>query len=130
MKSILLFSALSAARAEYEAIAGYVPASDVTEHAKIDLDYEAIDEATESGEWDAAWAHYSEGGHSVKGEGFRTLRGFSKDLSGEAMFDEYMAYYGNAAYADDYVRAAQGRKRVRNSQLQRLLSRSFSTRFG
>ena len=30
----------------------------------------------------------------------------------------------------DVVRAAQGSKRVRNSQLQRLLSRPFSTRFG
>ena len=28
------------------------------------------------------------------------------------------------------LRTVQGRKRVRNSQLQRLLSRSFSTRFG
>ena len=52
------------------------------------------------------WAAYSEGGNSVKGEGFRTVRGFSKSLAGEAAYDEYFAYHQNDKYADDYVRAA------------------------
>ena len=36
----------------------------------------------------------------------RTLRGFSKDLSGERMYDLYNAYYGSTTYADDWVTAA------------------------
>ena len=90
----------------YSRIGGYKPATDVTPHAAIDLDVLDFEAALEAGEWDAAWAVYADGAHSAKGDGLRTLRGFSKDLSGEKTFDEYMAYHQNAKYADDYVRAA------------------------
>ena len=56
--------------------------------------------------WDDAWAMYAEGGNSVKGEGYRTIRGFSKDLTGEAAYDEQVAYWGDLRYADDLIRGA------------------------
>ena len=40
-------------------IAGYVPGSNVTEHAKIDLDQEAMMAALKSGDWDEAKAKYA-----------------------------------------------------------------------
>ncbi|KAH8046027.1 hypothetical protein JL720_16503 [Aureococcus anophagefferens] len=86
--------------------ASYAPYTDIAPHAAIDLDVLDFEAALEAGEWDAAWAVYADGAHSAKGDGLRTLRGFSKDLSGEKTFDEYMAYHQNAKYADDYVRAA------------------------
>ena len=36
----------------------------------------------------------------------RTLKGFSKDLTGEPMYDMYNTYYGSTTYADDFVMAA------------------------
>ncbi|KAK7238880.1 hypothetical protein SO694_00026043 [Aureococcus anophagefferens] len=84
----------------------HVPYTDIAPHAAIDLDVLDFEAALEAGEWDAAWAVYADGAHSAKGDGLRTLRGFSEDLSGEKTFDEYMAYHQNAKYADDYVRAA------------------------
>ena len=108
MKSYLIIVALAIganADGHTDDIATYQPASDVEEHAKIDLDFRDFRTQLEQGDWDDAWAAYADGGNSVKGDGFRTLRGFSKDLSGEATFDEYMAYHGNAKYADDYIRA-------------------------
>ncbi|KAJ8598837.1 hypothetical protein CTAYLR_008535 [Chrysophaeum taylorii] len=102
----------AAATSGYTAIASYVPISDVTVHAAIDLDVAAMDEALDAAEWDTAWSSYADGGNSVKSYDsagtptYRTVRGFSTDLSGEATYDEYYAYHGNALYADDYIRAA------------------------
>ena len=63
--------------------------------------------------------HYTEGGSSCKtwaasSSGwpygtcttYRTLQGFSKDLSGEPMYEIYNAYWGSTTYADDFVSAA------------------------
>ena len=38
----------------------------------------------------------------------RTLKGFSKDLSGERLYDLYSSYYGSKTYANDWVSAALG----------------------
>jgi hypothetical protein len=37
---------------------------------------------------------------------YRTLKGFSKDLTGEPMYDIYNNYWGSTTYADDFVSAA------------------------
>ena len=85
-------------------IANYVPASDVTQHARIDLDVRAT--SARAGAFDEAWNYYANGEYSTKGEGLRTVRGFSKSLAGEAAYDEYVAYWGDEMYADNYIRAA------------------------
>eukprot|EP00633_Aureoumbra_lagunensis_P003498 CAMPEP_0197301794 /NCGR_PEP_ID=MMETSP0890-20130614/50624_1 /TAXON_ID=44058 ORGANISM="Aureoumbra lagunensis, Strain CCMP1510" /NCGR_SAMPLE_ID=MMETSP0890 /ASSEMBLY_ACC=CAM_ASM_000533 /LENGTH=1198 /DNA_ID=CAMNT_0042781187 /DNA_START=143 /DNA_END=3739 /DNA_ORIENTATION=- len=91
----------------YGLLASYAPVSDVTEHSKIDLDVYDLSQALENFQWDTAWDAYDLGGNSQKGDAFRTLRGFSKDLSGEPTYDEFIAYHeGDALYADKYVRAA------------------------
>ena len=85
--------------------ASYEPLTDVTEHAKIDLDVAAFSSAAGAGDFDAAWTLYADGANSAKGSGLRTVRGFSKSLAGEAAYDEYVAYWGDEMYADNYIRA-------------------------
>ena len=94
-----------AVQAPFGTYASYVPYTDIAPHAAIDLDMRAFSDRMQAEDWDGAWEIYDQGGNSVKGDGFRTLRGFSKDLSGEPTYDEFLAYHGNARYADDYVRA-------------------------
>ena len=99
----------------FDPIAGYVPASNVLEHNKIDLDVQLIDAhlggtdaAFETYQLSAnnAWRVYKKGASSAKGDGLRTLRGFSKALPGEATYEEYFAYHNDSLYADAYVRGA------------------------
>jgi hypothetical protein len=107
MNKLLLALALTSAAAEvFPAIASFVPGSDVTEHAAIDVDVSEMIDALAAGDWVGAWAKYSEGGNSRKGDGFRTVRGFSKDLPGEQAFLDQKAYFGDAMYADNYIRGA------------------------
>lgn len=40
---------------EYTPIAGYYPASDVTQHSRIDLDVAAASSAASAADWDLAW---------------------------------------------------------------------------
>ena len=96
-------------------IAGYATVADVTEHAKIDLDVAAMGAAMGAKDADgnlapnyaAAKAAYTTGGNSFKTvDVARTLKGFSKDMTGERPYDEYAAYYGSTTYADDFVTAA------------------------
>ncbi|KAH8045120.1 hypothetical protein JL721_12703 [Aureococcus anophagefferens] len=94
-----------AVQAPFGTYASYVPYTDIAPHAAIDLDMRAFSDRMQAEDWDGAWEIYDQGGNSAKGDGFRTLRGFSKDLSGEPTYDEFLAYHGNAKYADDYVRA-------------------------
>ena len=54
---------------------------------------------------------------------------FSCPCAGNRMF-HHEGEVAVAAVARERGSLYQGRKRVRNSQLQRLISRSFSTRFG
>ena len=57
--------------------------------------------------WAAAKSVYENGFYSFKSSAVkRTLQGFSKDLSGERVYDLYSAYYGSKTYADDWVSAA------------------------
>ena len=88
--------------------------SDVSSHAKIDLD---IKEITDAGsDWGMAAKIYSEGKNSVKSSGEkRTLKGFSASyaVEGSSMQDEPMAklvnaFWGRFDYADKVVSAALG----------------------
>ena len=53
-------------------IANYVPASDVTQHARIDLDVRAMSARAGAGAFDEAWNYYANGEYSTKGEGLRS----------------------------------------------------------
>jgi hypothetical protein len=88
-------------------LAGYTFASDCTQHALIDLDVQDMDQCFDTTyDYACAKTAYTTGGNSVKGTGFRTVQGFSKDLTGEAMYDVYNGYWGSTTYADDQVVAA------------------------
>merc|ERR1719271_677721 len=59
-------------------IVGYVPASDVIEHNKIDLDVQSLAQLWNADDYAGAYAVYADGENSAKGAGMRTLKGFSK----------------------------------------------------
>jgi hypothetical protein len=104
--ALALALAAGAAAETFAPIASYVPGSDVTPHAMIDLDIkEMIDELGE-GDWAAAWDLYANGKNSAKGAGLRTVRGFSKNLPDEPAYAEFFDYFGSETYADDYVLGA------------------------
>lgn len=90
--------------------------SDVSSHAKIDLDIKEIMDAVGKADWGTAAKIYVEGKNSVKSSGEkRTLQGFSKSYAAEgtAKQDEPMAklvnaFWGRFDYADKVVSAALG----------------------
>lgn len=57
-------AALRGRRLSYDTIAGYEPTSDVSEHAKIDLDLEQMIDYLESGDFTSAQDVYENGAHS------------------------------------------------------------------
>ena len=61
-------------------MAGFTPATDVSDHAMIDLDMTAINNAMGDGDYATANDIYNNGANSVKGTGYRTLAGFSKSV--------------------------------------------------
>ena len=91
----------------YNAIAGYVPGSDVVPHSQVDLDMQAMITDTSAAEWSLAYSHYHAGGNSVKSSGaIRTIRGFSTAFSkmdNEPLFKIYKSYWGIGDYADNFV---------------------------
>lgn len=99
--------------ADYAAIAGYIPNSDVVAHSLLDLDMKEIDEEagkeTEAG-FAAAFTRYDEGLNSEKTEELRTIRGFStsaqEKLASEKWFKVYAAYWGAEDYADQFTSSA------------------------
>ena len=69
-------------------IAGYTPGSDVTKHANLDLDQQALVQALKGGtpNWELAEDWYAVGGYSLSGKapnGFRTMKGFSTGAEGK-----------------------------------------------
>ena len=90
-------------------IASYAPPTNVVEHAEIDLDQEEIEtelkKKTDAG-YAAAKTIYDDGKYSTKSSGMRPISGFSKDLSGEPLFDEFKAYYGDDKFSDIWVTGA------------------------
>jgi len=98
--------------ADYPAIAGYAPASDVTGHNAIDLDQAIVALGPTDGNFSNMIDAYSVGGNSVKGSGsIRTLQGFSTGLYDKAAgiepyFDKQVAYFDDNFYGDSIVSAA------------------------
>ncbi|CAN0393198.1 unnamed protein product, partial [Scytosiphon promiscuus] len=121
---------------DFAAIAGYIPVSDVSEHAELDLDVETLeteaDKLSEEG-FTAAYAIYSDGANSLssyvitwspltlrlllchascsdKNGSMRTVQGFSTEasgkLSGETYYDMWVDFWGFGDYADRFTGAA------------------------
>lgn len=108
-----LFSGVSSTT---QYLAGYQTASDVQNHANIDLDQKAIEDCKSDfasmddgyDDWEAcATKYYTEGGNSAKGDGYRTIQGFS--TSGPDKFtdltpaNKFLAYYSTYEYADNFI---------------------------
>ncbi|KAH8096520.1 hypothetical protein JL720_3896 [Aureococcus anophagefferens] len=55
-------------------------------------------------DWDGAWRSTTRAATRPRATASDAPR-LLKDLSGEPTYDEFLAYHGNAKYADDYVRA-------------------------
>jgi len=94
-------------------LANYAPVSDVSSHMAVDLDVASASGHFKAADWAAGWAVYADGENSVKktnadtGEvTYRTMRGFSKSLAGEAAYDKFFAFHADEKYADNYIRAA------------------------
>ena len=117
--------------------------------AKLLFPVDDNDKAAAAGDQRAAPHHVDDNAESLpppqpqaadaaNASSWASLRGLAATSFGSAK--EGLTSLGSAALTaagqlGDVVKeqmggASQGRKRVRNSQLQRLLSRSFSTRFG
>jgi hypothetical protein len=84
--------------------------TDVTEHARIDLDQLEFATLLKAGDWAGAWDIYSHGRHSHKSQSMRTLQGFSTNISASKAdappYRLFVDFYGSPTYADDFVRAA------------------------
>lgn len=89
---------------------GYTFASDVAEHAKIDLDQKMMETTTDNFKWSDANAIYSNGKHSSKSTAQRTLKGFStsaaEKMKNEGYFQLFQRYWNDPKYADSFVSQA------------------------
>ncbi|CAN0041796.1 unnamed protein product, partial [Hapterophycus canaliculatus] len=101
------------ASGDFEAIAGYTPVSDVSEHAALDQDMAVMeaeaDKRSDEG-FAAAYTIYSVGANSAKSDSTRTIQGFSTEapgkLTGETYFDMWAGYWGAEDYADRFTASA------------------------
>lgn len=88
-------------------LAGFFPHTNITEHARIDLDQQDFATRLAAGDFSGALTLYQNGLHSRKGSGLRTLQGFSKSISTSKsdapLYILFKNYYGSATYADDFV---------------------------
>ena len=112
------YSGAEACTFQSATMAGYVPGSDVTQHAKIDLDQSAME--TELGlspvNYTGALHWYGTGGNSKTSSPFRTMRGFSTGAQAKMYtgcpgcpykhYSMFYDYYGDYDYADKWVSAA------------------------
>ena len=117
MLVILVSVVAMASGTSYEAIAGYIPGSNVSQHNHLDLDQAAMEAALATLDWTTAMQHYSQGGSSKKSNGsFRTIQGFSTGAQSKMYSDcpgcpymtysKFYSYFGNFDYADMFVSAA------------------------
>jgi hypothetical protein len=110
---VSLFLALwSTVRADFPAIATYLPQTDVSQHLAVDLDQNSINTQVGNGNFTGARYWYTVGGNSYKTTSppvLRTIQGFSTSytsLVGEKWYDIYSAYWNDPSYADSFVMAA------------------------
>jgi hypothetical protein len=102
----------SATAVTHDEIAGYKPLTDVVAHNALDLDQADLETFLKAKDYTAATNIYANGKNSAKSSGFRTIKGLSKDLTGEEEWDKMFAYYGDANYADKWVSAALANEAV------------------
>lgn len=88
-------------------IAGYETTTDVTQHNNLDLDQEDMERYTDDKDWENARKIYTEGDHSEKSDGKRTLQGFSTSapdkMAQEGYYKLYRDYWDDGTYADTFV---------------------------
>jgi hypothetical protein len=87
-------------------LGGYLPLSDVANHARISRDVAEINGllAVSPIDWAAVNTLYVDGKNSVGGDGFRTIAGFARNEGrSEAIWDDYTAYYGDQTWLDTFV---------------------------
>lgn len=86
---------------------GYKFETDVSQHARIDLDQWEMENTTDAAQWSPATSIYKNGKNSMKKQVRRTLAGFSTEadskMAKEGYFRLYKAYWGSGTYADDFV---------------------------
>ena len=93
---------------DHNSISGYKPASDVTTHALVVKDVGEINGLfTDPYDYVAINTIYTDGKNSVKSSGSgRTIKGFASSERSEDIWDDYVAYYGDANWLDTFVSSA------------------------
>jgi hypothetical protein len=87
-------------------LGGYLPVSEVANHARISRDVAEINALLRESpiDWAAVNTLYVGGKNSASGDGFRTIAGFARNEGrSEAIWDDYVAYYGNQTWLDTFV---------------------------
>ena len=88
----------------------YMPLSDVASHARVVLDIcdiNALLPKDEPIDYAAVKLIYEEGGNSVKGDGsIRTIAGFARTERDEAIWNDYVSYYGDPTWLDTFTMSA------------------------
>ncbi|MXZ68913.1 MAG: hypothetical protein F4Z17_08050 [Acidimicrobiia bacterium] len=88
----------------------YMPLSDVASHARVVLDIcdiNALLPKDEQIDYAAVKQIYEEGGNSVKGDGsIRTIAGFARTERDEAIWNDYVSYYGDPTWLDTFAMSA------------------------
>ena len=83
LRSIVLATGVAVASAQNANIAGYAPPTNVVAHNMMDLDQKDIETELKAKAYGDAADIYANGKNSKKSKGMRTIKGMSKDLSGE-----------------------------------------------
>ena len=88
----------------------YTPLSDVASHARVVVDVcdiNALLPKNEPIDYAAVKQIYEEGGNSVKGDGsIRTIAGFARSERDEAIWNDYVSYYGDPTWLDTFTMSA------------------------
>ena len=116
----------------FEAIAGYAPGSNVTQHNALDGDQANMQTALETADFTTATTAYATGGSSTSKGKFRTLKGFSTGAQGKMYdgcpgcpykhYEQFYDYYGDFDYADKWVSAALAKRSGVSGQRRHWLS--------
>lgn len=91
-------------------IGAYQPLSDVSSHARVVLDVCEINGLLPKDEpidYTAVKTIYENGVNSVKGDGsIRTIAGFARTERDEAIWNDYVSYYGDPTWLDTFTMSA------------------------
>lgn len=104
----VIFSCLvGVVTADYDAIYGYVPTNDISEHAKIELDFEEISTALSTENFVTAYDIYVNGSNSIKSDGsIRTIKGFSVSTLKGNYYQTFKTYWNSVTYANTFSTSA------------------------